>query len=167
MEELLSQIKKALDYKLYLVALQATLTILDICAKLTIKKGDTHKPNYIKWYEENIENKQQLTGEECYAFRCAMLHEGRMQHKEMEHSRIIFLVPNNNYIFSGNIFGNINGQNAINIDLPLFCNEMINCALKWWETNKNNETVKKNYEKIVKYHAGGLSPFIVGVPVIA
>ena len=167
MEELLNQIKKALECKLYLVALQSTLTIPDICAKLTIKKGNTHKPNYIKCYEENIKNKQKLTGEECYAFRCAMLHEGRMQHKEMEHSRIIFLLPNNNYLFSGNLFGNINGQNAINIDLPLFCNEMIDCALKWWKMNKNNEIVKKNYEKIVKYHENGLAPFIEGSPVIA
>lgn len=166
MEELLTKIKKALECKLYLVALQSTLTIPDICAKLTIGKGDVHKSDYINWYEGNIKNKQGLTGQECYSFRCAMLHEGRMRHKEMEHSRIIFLVPNDEYIFSGNIFRNINGQNAINIDLVSFCNEMINCALKWWQINKENEIVKTNYEKIVKYHEKGLRPFIEGVPVI-
>lgn len=166
MEELLNQIKKALECELYLVALQATLTIPDICAKLTIKKRDTYRSDYIKWYEQNIVNNQNLTGEECYFFRCAMLHEGRMQHKEMEHSRIIFLVPNDNYVFSGNIFSNVSGQNAINIDLLLFCNEMINCAFKWWQTNKDKEIVKANYKKIVKYHEDGIPPFIVGAPVI-
>lgn len=164
---MLSQIKKALDYKLYFVALQATLTIPAICAKLTIKKGNTHQPDYVKWYKENIKNKQKLTGDDCYFFRCAMLHEGRMQHKSMTHSRIIFLVPNDKYFFGSNIFNNINGKNTINIDLVSFCNEIVDCALEWWEKNKNNEIVKKNYQKMVRYHAEGLATFIVGLPVIA
>ena len=85
----------------------------------------------------------------------------------MHQLKYYFELPNSNYIFSGNTFKNINGQNAINIDLPLFCNEMVNCAFEWWEKNKNNEIIKKNYEKVVRYHAEGLAPFILGLPVIA
>ena len=168
MEELLNQIQKAIENKLYLVALQATLTIPDICAKLSIEGNkDTYKEDYIKWYEENIKEKQELTGNDCYYFRCAMLHEGKMKHHKIEHSRIIFLVPNNTFFLSGNIFKDINWDNSINIDLPMFCNEMINCATQWWEENKNNEVVKENYKTIVKYYNNGLEPFIVGIPVIA
>ena len=84
----------------------------------------------------------------------------------MENSRIIFLVPNDNYFFSGNTF-RVNGNKAINIDLPLFCDEMIRCVFNWWQTHKNNEIVKMNYEKIVKYRNDGMFPFIQGIPVIA
>lgn len=166
MEELLNQIKKALDNKLYLVALQSTLTLPDICAGLSIEDNETHRSDYIKWYEENIVNKQNLTGEDCYYFRCAMLHEGKMQHKDIKLSRIIFLVPNSNCTFIGNIF-DINGEKALNIDLPTFCNEMLECVLNWWQKNKEIDIVKKNYEKIVKYYPNGLSPFIGGISIIA
>lgn len=166
MEEFLNQIKMALDNKLYFIALQSTLTIPDICAKLSTTTEETTKKDYIKWYEQNIINKQQLTAKDCYYFRCGMLHEGKAQHKNMKLSRVIFLVPNDNIVFSGNTF-NINGKKAINIDLPTFCNEMINCALKWWNENKDDAIVKNNYESIIKYYPNGFAPFIGGIPVIA
>ena len=166
MEEFLGQIKKAIENKLYLVALQSALTIPDICSKLSIENRETTKRNYIEWYEINIKNKQRLTGKDCYFFRCAMLHEGKMKHGNIKHSRIIFFVPNDNYFGSGNIL-NINGEEAINIDLLTFCEEMINCALKWWQENKNNSIVQINYETMVKYYNNGIKPFIVGIPVIA
>lgn len=166
MEEFLNQIKKALENKLYLVALQSTLTIPDICARLSIEERKTNKYDYFNWFEMNINNKQNLTARDCYFFRCAMLHEGKMQHNKIKHSRIIFLVPNDNIFCSGNVFSNCNGKNAINIDLITFCNEMIDCAFEWWQKNKSNKIVKENYEEIVKYYPNGIAPFIVGMPVI-
>lgn len=167
MEEFLIQIKKALENKLYLVALQSILTIPDICAALSSKNSRTNENKYIKWYNKNVKDKQNLTGKDCYGFRCAMLHQGIMEHKKIEYSRVFFLVPNDFIHFKCNTFLEINGSNnAINLDLLDFCNEMINCASEWWEKNKEKDTIKKNYEKFVKYHANGLPPFLIGLPVI-
>ena len=52
MEELLSQIKKALESNLYLVALQSTLTLPDICSGLTNENGKSDRNDYIKWYAD-------------------------------------------------------------------------------------------------------------------
>lgn len=166
MEELLKQIKKALECKLYLVALQATLTLPDICSGLSSKNGKSNKWDYIKWYDENIIDKQNLSGQNCYFFRCGMLHEGKMEHENLEFSKIIFLEPNDMIICKGNIY-ECNGKKVLNIDVVSFCNEIINCTLEWWKNNKDDEIVKKNYETIVKYHVNGLEPFVVGIPIIA
>ena len=166
MEEILIEIRNALKYNLYLVALQSTLTLPDICSGLINDDGKSNKHDYIKWYDENMVNKQKLSGENCYFFRCAMLHEGKMEHEKLEFSKIIFLEPNDFITCKGNIY-QINGQKVLNIDVVDFCNEMINCTIDWWQKNKDNQIAKKNYETIVKYHANGLKPFVVGIPVIA
>lgn len=167
MEDLLKQIKIALDNNLYLIALQATLTLPDICAALSSRNGKTKGDKYIKWYDENVTIKQQLSGNDCYYFRCAMLHQGKMQHKDISYSRVIFLEPyTTSIVLSGNIMS-CGNEKAVTIDLLSFCNEIITCVYTWWNQNKNNDIVKNNYSKMVKCYPNGLPPFIVGAPLIA
>jgi len=165
MEELLNQIKIALDNKLYFVALQSTLTLPDICSALASGNGIATKSGYIKWYDDNVVDKQNLSGSDCYFFRCGMLHQGRAEHDNISSSRVIFLEPTLGLTFKGNIF-DVNGQKSLNIDLISFCNEIIDVVSKWWISKQNDDVVKINYEKMIKCYTNGIPPFIVGVPVI-
>ena len=49
MEELLIQIELALQYNLYYLALQSTLTLPDICSALIDTKGETSGAKYASW----------------------------------------------------------------------------------------------------------------------
>lgn len=86
--KLISEIKLALDNNLYLVALNAALTLPDICGKAEYPKLKTAE-RYKKWYQEHIgqyeqclEDKDNNTGfpylsdNVIYQLRCSLLHQG-------------------------------------------------------------------------------------------
>lgn len=89
----ISEIRKAVDNKMFLAALSLSLTIPDICGKLEISTG-TDKEKYINWFDNHMTSyypneiiiedndemgsgkKRALTGKRCYGLRCAVLHSG-------------------------------------------------------------------------------------------
>ena len=58
-------------------------------------------------------------------------------------------------------------NDALNIDVRIFCNDLISGAEKWLEENENTDLYKKNYDKFMRRYPHGLPPYIVGVPVIS
>lgn len=162
MYELLNQIKLALDNKLYYLALQSSLTIPDICASLQSTDGKTNRMKYIEWYDTHILEKSFIDGETCYRLRCSSLHQGHTQNEKSKYSRILFIEPNSNYIMHNNII-----NDALNIDILIFCNSILDAAKKWLSSVQSDETFKSNYSKFMKRYEFGLPPYIIGVPVIS
>ena len=164
MQELLNQIRVGLDNNLYYLSLFASLAVPDICGALTTENGIATKEGYIKWFDINVAqpNGYFLTGIDCYYFRCSMVHQGTTQHLSSLFQRIIFAEPGN----TTNIFHNNIILNALNIDVVIFCNDIIDSAIKWFEAVQDDPNFKKNYELFVRRYADGLLPFIAGVPVI-
>ncbi|MFA6353575.1 MAG: hypothetical protein WCW93_01445 [Candidatus Paceibacterota bacterium] len=75
MEPLFSEIKKSLEDGNFYAALFMVLTIPDIC--LSVKMGKHAGQDYEEWFNNNLSRyKGYMTGKDCYAFRCAILHEG-------------------------------------------------------------------------------------------
>jgi hypothetical protein len=60
--------------------------------------------------------------------------------------------------------GTING--AVQIDLKMFCMQVITGVRQWLPTVESTEIYKANYEHFAKRHPMGLAPFVVDVPVI-
>lgn len=98
LENIISDVDKALDAEAYLSALALMMTIPDICAKA--EYGDSLKRNsdrYIKWFEEYIGQYNRapieegetimpyLSGEIAYRLRCSILHEG---HPDVDKEKI-------------------------------------------------------------------------------
>lgn len=165
MEELFRQIKLGLDNNLYLLSLSSALSIPDICAALDSIDGQTKKPQYVSWFNTNVSHKYNgfLTGEDCYYFRCSFLHQGSTQHTKSKYSRIIFLEPNNGkkIVLHNNIV-----NDALNIDLTIFCNDIIDSARKWIDQNKTTPNFQKNITNLIQRYSDGISPYIIGTPVI-
>lgn len=168
MNEILNQIQESLNHKLYLIALQCCLTLADICSDLQPNNEETDKSMYIKWYKDYCKSSQYLDAQDCYLFRCSMVHQGQTTpspkpHQHANYYRTIFLYPNPNIVLHNNI---ING--VLNLDLVTFCNDMI-ASIKLWNKDMiatNNLNYSKNINKLVTIHQNGISPYIVGVPVI-
>jgi len=180
---MIDQIEASLSSGLYFLSLYSALTIPDIAGALSSENGEASGAKYAAWFEQwvrprffetilssvPLEHRQfinpienPLTGEACYRFRCSLLHQGSSQHPKSPFSRIMFIEPGSttNVIHYGQM------NDALCIDLNLFCREMIAGTRLWLKQAAQDANYIKNYEKFARRHAQGLEPYIVGVPVI-
>ncbi|MFH1158801.1 MAG: hypothetical protein V1721_08015 [Pseudomonadota bacterium] len=164
MKDFIKQIESALNSNLYLVALFSSLAIPDICGAAESENGFADKQKYIDWYDKHAKHISSfLSGEDCYYFRCSLLHQGSTQHLSGTHRRILFVEPGSTAcILHNNI---MNG--ALNIDVRIFCTGMLMAARTWIIQNENTEKYKRNMEKFVQRYPQGLLPYISGAPVIS
>ena len=182
MRDVVSQLERSLDHPVYFLSLFAALAIPDIGGALDSEDGQASGERYKLWYEHwvrpqfpkilkeslpanvrghvNVENP--LTGEACYRFRCSLLHQGTTQHPKSPYSRIIFVEPGTTTnTFHYNIL-----NDALNIDVGLFCREMVAGARDWLAAVEKTDKFQVNYSKFARRYPDGLAPYIVGVPVV-
>jgi len=180
---LLDQIQKSLDFNLYYVSLFAALAVPDIGGALDSDDGQASGSKYIAWFEKYVrlrfteivkkslppemaghvpEMENPLTGDACYRFRCSLLHQGSSQHPKSPYSRIIFIEPGatTNVVHYGIL------NDALCIDLKSFCIEIIEGTKIWLNEVENTQKYKENYDRFARRHPNGLTPYIVGVPVV-
>ncbi len=179
---LINQIEGSLSSGLYFLSLYTALTIPDIAGALGSDNGIASGPKYAFWFEQWVrprfletvldsippEHRQHvkmdnpLTGEDCYHFRCSLLHQGSSQHPKSQFSRIMFIEPSatTNIVHYGQL------NDALCIDLNLFCREVISGARLWLKQAEQEDNFIKNYERFVRRYPNGLTPYIVGVPVV-
>lgn len=166
MEELLYQLKTAIDNNLYYLALYTTLTLPDICSSLASNDQKQSGKQYIEWYNKYAFGKcsSRLDGYSCYKFRCSSLHEGNTQDKRIGYSRILFVEPSatNGSIFHDNVL-----NDALNIDLKAFCYGMIDAVMQWLSEVQNDPNFISNYSKFMKRYPKGIPPYIVGTSIIS
>ena len=168
MNEILNEIQKALQHKLYFLALSSTLTLPDICAALESDNNKTTGKKYKQWYNTYAYGKCSsfLDGHSCYKFRCSLLHQGSSkyssEYNKSDFERIIFLEPNHTFFMHDNII-----NDALNLDIVTFCNGMIKAVRSWEQIVCSSETFKKNYSNTIKLYPNGLPPYIVGPSVIS
>jgi hypothetical protein len=183
MHALVEQIEASLASRLYFLSLFSSLSVPDIAGALSSDNGEASGKKFAAWYEawvrprfcENVlatlpphardhvaELENPLDGESCYQFRCSLLHQGSTQHPKSKFDRIIFIEPGatTNVIHYGRM------NDALCIDLPSFCNEVLQGARAWLASHEADPIVQKNLSRFVHRHPLGLRPYIAGVPVI-
>ena len=183
MHALVEQVESSLASRLYFLSLFTSLSIPDIAGALASENGEASGKKYAAWYEtwvrprflenvladlppdarahvRNLENP--LDGESCYQFRCSLLHQGSTQHPKSKFSRIIFIEPGatTNVVHYGRM------NDALCIDLPRFCLEVLQGARAWLATHETEPEVQRNLAKFAQRHPTGLAPYIVGVAVV-
>lgn len=168
MEQLFRQIRAAILNQQYYLTLYASLTVPDICASMESQDGQANGSKYIAWFDKYIAPKyivggiNSLNGETCYYYRCSMLHQGRSQHPKMGYSRILFVEPG----ATTNVFHNNIMNDTLNIDVSIFCNDVLDGAEVWLKNASNTVEFKKNYPLFMQRYPTGLPPYISGVSVI-
>ena len=164
MQNLLNQIQKGLEADLYYLSLFSALSMPDICGAIESQNGEASGKKYATWFDEYVAPKYGgfLSGDDCYEFRCSLLHQGSSQHSKSNYSRVLFVEPS----ATTNVFHNNIMNDALNIDVRIFCQDIVEGANKWLQKVENTELYKKNYDKFMRRYPNGLEPYIVGVPVI-
>ena len=106
---------------------------------------------------------QFFNGEDCYRFRCSFLHQGSSQRSDARYSRILFVEPTaTTNIYHCNIL-----NDALNIDVRIFCLDIVEGAKEWLDEVEETERFRVNYSKFMRRYPNGLPPYIGGVPVIS
>lgn len=183
MKLLLEQLESSLESGNYYISLFTALTLPDIAGAMDSENGLSTGAKYKQWYEtwarprfmdilmETIpehakeymtEMENPFDGEACYLYRCSLLHQGRTVHPKSKYARIIFIEPGNTQMMMH--YGTLN--DALCIDLASFCKELILGVRMWLKEVEHTEKYQRNYNDFVKRHANGISPYIVGVPVV-
>lgn len=112
------------------------------------------------------ESEQLFTGEDCYYFRCSALHQGSAYPSKSGYRRIWFFEPGSSVIGHLNRSSDGSGNVDLNIDINVFCNDIVGSAECWLGEVESTERYKTNYKKFMKRYPDGLLPFASGVPVI-
>jgi hypothetical protein len=167
MQTFFSQIRAALAVNLYYLSLYVCLTIPDTCGAMSSENGWATQDKYIAWFDQFVGPKYpepiSFTGQDCYAFRCSLLHQGSTQHPSGRYKRIIFVEPGS----TGNLLHRNLINDAMNLDVPTFCNDILDGADTWFEEAEQTSEYRKNYPQFAQRYPSGFSPYIGGVPVIS
>jgi len=181
---LIDQLEKSLDSKFYFLALATALSVPDIAAAIDSDDGKATGSKYKSWYDKwvlprfsinvnqmlqarghsiPIEIEHPFSGEECYYYRCSMLHQARSTHDKSAFSRVLFIEPKSttNVVHYGRF------NDSLTIDLPSFCFEVVQGYKDWVNVAQSTENYKRNIAKTIQRYGNGLPPYITGVPVIS
>lgn len=158
MKNILESIRNALTEKNWHAALFVTLTLPDICAAL--ENGKTSGEKYSQWFESNLTQYQgYLSGNDCYALRCALLHEGKDdvsdQKKKDVLEHYVFLTEggHRNLVKHSNIYGV--KTSFLQLNVKRFCEEICVAAENWLANNSTDPEIKKRLKDTLEIHEPG------------
>lgn len=169
MDRLLDETELAAKHGLWLMSVTSALLIPDVAGALRHPSGEATGSRYRAWFSEflGVAYDGYLSPEDAYRYRCSLAHQGSGGHPKAETGRILFLPPTNitmHKIRMGSI--GPEGQNAVALDIRAFVADMVGVGRGWLNAHRNDPVVKVNLERSVRLHMQGISPFIVGSPVV-
>jgi hypothetical protein len=146
---ILHEIDRALEAKLYYLAIAVSLSIPDICACL---ECDPNKPiwatqqKYVTWCDANVGSRfNLLKGVDLFRWRGGVLHQGHFDHPKSNFDRVIFLSPESPFkahdvivtVAPGVQIGGISAEalrvsgEILHLEVLKFCNIIMESARAW------------------------------------
>jgi hypothetical protein len=168
LQELLDQIDAASDAYLYYVAFASALTVPDMCAGLEASRGNATGARYRAWFDKWVgprymrAGEPTLDGDAWYRLRCSLLHQGSAFPEGGRFTRVLFIEPTSGILVHNNVM-----DDALNIDVKVFCRDITESARAWLATVIGTEPFETNSSRFIRRHSYGLPDYIRGVPVIA
>lgn len=161
MENILKSIENSLQSKNWYSALVLTLILPDICSKMEGTNKSSSK-RYPEWFNTYLGKKYRgfLSGDDCYALRCAFFHEGSSNIEKqrardvLDHFVFIADGPHCNRI-SKCTFGNpkYDGKDILQLSVNHFCQDMTGAAKQWLD----DTSVTKNLSEMLEICENGFS----------
>ncbi len=161
MQKIIDSIEKNLHDKNWYAALILSLILPDICAKIEGNYTNSSK-RYPEWFNKYLKGKYNgfLSGKDCYALRCSLIHEGSSNTENQSSKdiidRIYFVSEGShcNLIKDGHFDDpTINGKTLLELSVKQFCQDLLDAANDWL----NDQTINKDYTNLLEIHENGLS----------
>lgn len=156
MKIFLDGINLSLQTSNWISALSMSLTIPDIAGKIEYPMIMGRK-RYIDWFDKYVahkyrtENELFLSGNDCYAFRCSLLHEGisdiSHQQAKKRHDNFIFVVPQKNGL---TIHNNII-DNFLQLRIDLFSKDIIDSCNQWLDDISFNTSKQREMKNMFSF----------------
>lgn len=155
---LLNEINSAASGGLPFLAVSMTVALPDICVSLSSENGRSNGVLYKEWCEANLPQEKFgfITAEDLWSMRCGVLHNGRFGDLKHSVARIIFALPQNGS------FVNCKINDAYFYSVVEFCGNFTRAVYDWFESQRDNEIVQANADRLMQYRVGGLPPYIGG-----
>jgi hypothetical protein len=134
-------IEKSLNEENWYSALTLAIALPDICANVCSPNEGSQR-RYVKWYNQYMlpkytfcvgpdqEEHVFLQGDDCYALRCALLHEGTHDISEQRAQQAIdnfnFVVPPKGWTVHNNKSGK-----ALQLQVDVFCRDICSSVNQW------------------------------------
>lgn len=167
MERFTQSIEKSIESENWYSALTLSLTIPDICGRLSYPDLRTKsKDRYVKWFDTYLlhhyefpsfgDNFTFMSGGDCYALRCSLLHEGRDDVTGQGARRKEVLSK-----FAISTTGTHRGMigDVLVLNLQKFCTEICQGVEVWSEDYKKDNKVQAAIAELLTIHTQGFSPF--------
>jgi hypothetical protein len=182
---ILAEIERALEAKLYYLALSVALSLPDICACLEFDPTQNKVGNvktYSQWCDANMGNRfVNITGADLWYLRCGVVHAANFEHKKNRFDRIMFIGPGTSFdvhdlimtVNPDTVFGGIKMGDArvagqiLVMDIVKFCNAIMDASRQWSISRADDPNVQGNLPYLIRYRPNGLPPFSIGLPTIA
>ncbi len=162
MDNLIKALESSVASTNWYGSLFVALSVPDICGYLEFPT-ERSQARYERWFEKYMLPKYSarigpertphtfLSPSDCYALRCALLHEGREEITEQRArealDRFHFIEPPP----SGQIHCNqIN--NVLQLQVDIFCNDILGGLRKWFQDVQNAPDVLKRIGSVLKVY---------------
>lgn len=152
MKEIINSVQKAITNKNWYAALFVSLTLPDICGK--IEDPNKNLPNrYVEWFKQYMPQYQGfLSGEDCYALRCALLHEGKDDISEQKKQVLEHFV----FLTSGSHRNLVGGKDPfLQLNVQKFCEEICAGVQSWMANITSNADALVRLNQTIEIHEPG------------
>lgn len=161
MKNIVKSIYEAVESGNWYAALFIAISLPDICGKIEDpNKGSCVR--YTEWFDKYLASyKGFLSGKDCYALRCALLHGGSA---DITNQRIrevleyfVFLPkgPHCNLIKDSIIDGK--KQSFLQLSVDTFTSDMARGVETWLQDIKDDEIIMKRCNETIKIHESGFA----------
>ncbi|MGM0654058.1 MAG: hypothetical protein ACQETR_01855 [Thermodesulfobacteriota bacterium] len=163
MKTFIGSIRFAVANENWYGALIIALILPDICGKIEFPTKSTNK-RYPEWFDKYVIQNYELgncyqkggtiflTGKDCYALRCSLLHEGhqdlRNQKANETLQKIHFVVPESEKNRHKINFSNIEFQ----LEVDKFCLDICAGAEKWLSDVSINQEIQDRMKNLFKIY---------------
>ncbi len=161
MENFIKSLHKAIKNCNWYAALFIAISLPDICGKIEYPRKES-SVRYADWFDKYLKSyKGFLSGKDCYALRCALLHEGSADITNQKIREVleyfVFLPkgPHCNLIKNCVIYGK--NQSFLQLRVDTFTSDLANGVESWLQDIKDNEIIIKRCDETIKIYESGFT----------
>lgn len=158
MKHLLKATNDAVANNNWYAALALALTLPDICGRLAYP-GLGSKTRFVRWFGEFALERHSalfaigpddtmLSGEDCYALRCAFLHQGEFGIEDQRARELLecfhFTFPHVEH----NIHMNLFDGSVLQMDIAMFCMAIHLVVTEWLQTEGDTDVIQERIAKL-------------------
>ena len=159
MQNFIEATKKAIDNENWYAALALSLSMPDICGRL---EDPDKRPGarYVDWFDKYLLHNYQgtvgpyskslhtfLSGEDCYALRCAFLHQGEFRLTDQPVRQVLekisFTIPHPNWDIHKN-----QKEGVLQLEVARFCQEVCDAVKQWLIDVQGNDDIQTRMNQL-------------------